>query len=178
MSGLGVKNIVLETRRLFLRPLTQADFSDLAGILQDPAVMYAYEHAFDDRETQDWLDNQLRRYENDGFGLWAAVAKETGDFVGQVGLTKQETPRGTETEIGWLLKKAYWRQGFATEAAQGCRQYAFDILKKQKVVSIIRDTNLASRRVAERLGMKPAFSFVKHYYGIDMPHIVYVSTNP
>lgn len=67
--------------------------------------MYAYEHAFDDRETQDWLDNQLRRYENDGFGLWAAVAKETGDFVGQVGLTKQETPRGTETEIGWLLKK-------------------------------------------------------------------------
>ena len=178
MSGSVVKSIVLKTRRLILRRLMQSDFSDLTEILQDPAVMYAYEHAFDDREVHDWLDRQLKRYETDGFGLWAAISKETGCFIGQVGLTQQETPRGTKTEIGWLLKKIYWHQGFATEAAEGCRQYAFDVLKKQEVVSIIRDTNFASRRVAERLGMKPMFSFIKHYYGTDMPHIVYVSTTP
>lgn len=76
------------------------------------------------------------------------------------------------------VEKACWHQGFATEAGEGCRQYAFNILKKQKVVSIIRDTNLASRKVAERLGMRPRFSFVKHYYGMDMPHIVYAVTTP
>ena len=96
MSASAAENIILETQRTFLRPLRQTDFADLAEILQDPAVMYAYEHAFDDREVQNWLDNQLRRYENDGFGLWAVISKSTGGFIGQVGLTRQETPRGTE----------------------------------------------------------------------------------
>ncbi len=178
MSASAAENIILETQRTFLRPLRQTDFADLAEILQDPAVMYAYEHAFDDREVQQWLDRQLQRYDKDGFGLWAVISKETGGFIGQVGLTRQETPRGTETEIVWLLKKSCWHQGFATKAGEGCRQYAFNVLKKQKVVSIIRDTNLASRKVAERLGMRPAFSFVKHYYGINMPHIVYAVTTP
>ena len=97
--------------------------------------------------------------------------------MGQVGLIVQQTPLGKEVEIGWLLKRKFWHQGIATEAALGCKRYAFDVLKKKKVVSIIRDTNSASRKVAERLGMKPEFSFVKHYYGMDMPHIVYSILN-
>lgn len=169
---------ILETERVFLREMTQEDFFNISLILQDAETMRAYEHAFSGQEVQDWLDRQIRRYEHDGFGLWGVVLKQDRTFIGQIGLTVQETPRGPETEIGWLLNRAYWHQGYAVEAAEGCKRYAFDVLGKKKTVSIIRDTNTASRRVAERVGMMPEFSFVKHYYGVDMPHIVYAVTNP
>ncbi len=177
MSELADNQVVLQTERTFSRLITFDDFKDLAEILQDPEVMYAYEHAFSDQEVREWLERQIKRYQDDGFGLWAVISKKTGDFMGQVGLTVQQTPLGKEVEIGWLLKRKFWHQGIATEAALGCKRYAFDVLKKKKVVSIIRDTNSASRKVAERLGMKPEFSFVKHYYGMDMPHIVYSILN-
>ena len=64
---------VVETERLLLRPLTPADRGDLCEILQDKETMYAYEHAFSDEEVDQWLQNQLRRYREEGFGLWAAA---------------------------------------------------------------------------------------------------------
>ena len=64
-------------------------------------------------------------------------------------------------------------QAHALEAAAGCKKYALEVLKEPKICSIIRDNNTASIHVAERNGLKPAGSFVKHYYGIEMPHIIY-----
>ena len=66
---------ILETERLRLRRMTQDDFPALCRILQDPDVMYAYEHAFSDEEVQEWLDRQLSRYAQYGFGLWAVELK-------------------------------------------------------------------------------------------------------
>lgn len=70
-------NLILETERLFLRELRQTDFRDLAEILQNPKVMYAYEHDFSDDDVQIWLDRQINRYKKYGFGLWAIVLKNT-----------------------------------------------------------------------------------------------------
>ena len=64
-----MKEMILETKRLLLRELKQDDFDDICKLLQDPIVMYAYEGAFSKKEVQEWLDKQLRRYQNDGFGL-------------------------------------------------------------------------------------------------------------
>ena len=109
--------MIFETERLIVRELEQADFGDLAEILQDAEVMYAYEHDFTDKDVQEWLDRQRARYEQYGFGLWAVLLKPEGLMIGQAGLTMQPY-RGEEVlEIGYLLKKKYWHRGYATEAA-------------------------------------------------------------
>lgn len=165
--------MILETKRLSLRLLTRADRGDLCEILQDSRAMYAYEHAFSDTEVDEWLSRQLERYERDGIGLWAVLRKEDGAFVGQAGLTVQDIGGKQVTEVGYLLKRRYWRQGYAAEAAMGCRDYAFRELGLEEVCSIIRDNNAPSQAVARRNGMRPVGTLVKRYYGMDMPHIIY-----
>ena len=81
--------MILQTERLLLREMTQEDFPALCRILQDEQTMYAYEGAFSDSEAQVWLDRQLERYRQLGFGLWAVILKQTGEMIGQCGLTMQ-----------------------------------------------------------------------------------------
>ena len=66
---------ILETERLVLREMAPDDYDSLCVILQDPKVMYAYEHAFSDKEVSEWLERQLIRYAKDGCGLWAVIRK-------------------------------------------------------------------------------------------------------
>lgn len=166
--------MILETERLYLRELEQSDFSALCRILQDEQTMYAYEGAFTDAEVQDWLDRQLARYKKYGFGLWAVILKETEELIGQCGLTMQPWKDGEVLEIGYLFRRDCWHKGYATEAAGGCKEYAFETLHAGEVCSIIRDTNTASQNVALRNGMEKRDNWTKHYRGVDMPHFRYV----
>ena len=168
---------ILETERLYLRKLQKKDIPRLKSILQDPEVMVAYEHAFSDQEVLDWLYKNLLRYQQDGFGLWAVCLKQTNQMIGQCGLTYQNYKNQKVVEIGYLFLKQFWHQGFATEAAIACKNYAFQTLKLQKVYSIIRDNNFASMRVAIRNGMKKIDQIVKHYYNLDLVHDVYCIHN-
>lgn len=165
--------IILETDRLVLRELSLLDKENLSLILQDKDVMYAYEHAFNDSEVDIWLNNQLRRYKDDGFGLWAVVLKDTNEFIGQCGLTVQNIGEKEVVEVGYLFKKAHWHKGYATESAIACKNYAFNTLDIDEVYSIIRDNNMPSINVAKRNGMCLKGEFVKHYYGMDMPHLIF-----
>lgn len=169
-------DFIIETERLRLRKLTEADYENLALILRDEETMYAYNGAFSEEETRAWLAKQLDRYEKYDFGLWAVVLKENGTMIGQCGLTMQDW-NGTEVlEVGYLFRREYWHHGYATEAAGACMKYAHDVLGAGEVCSIIRDTNTASQNVALRNGMKPVENevIVKHYRGADMPHHRYV----
>lgn len=165
--------MVLETQRLILREMTQADFPYLCKILQDEDVMYAYEGAFSNDEAQRWLDRQIERYKEFGFGLWAVVLKETGIMIGQCGLSMQDFNSDKVLEVGYLFQKKYWHHGYASEAAIACKEYAFDKLNAKKVYSIIRDTNITSQNVAKRNGMVCVDKFIKHYRGIDVPHFLF-----
>ena len=172
-NSIMVMKTILETPRLLLREMTTSDLPAICRVLQDEKTMYAYERAFSDEEAQAWLNNQLRRYREDGFGLWAVVLKESGEIIGQCGITLQDVNGEWIPEVGYLFERAYWHQGFATEAAIACKEYAFSVLGLDTVYSIIRDNNIASQNVAKRNGMTVCGRIVKHYYGMDMPHLVY-----
>ena len=170
--------LILETERLRLRKLEAEDFAALCRVLQDEAAMYAYAHAFSDAEVQDWLDRQRARYREDGFGLWAVELRQSGRVIGQCGLTMQDFGGRRVPEIGYLFERAHWHRGYATEAAVACKLLAFCTLELDAVYSIIRDNNLPSQAVALRNGMVPVARIVKHYWGMDMPHIVYAVRRP
>lgn len=170
---MGEQTMILETKRLYLRQLVPSDFDALCAILQDETVMYAYEHGFSEAEVQEWLDRQLMRYETDGFGLWAAVLKETGQLIGQCGLTMQNVEDKQVVEVGYLFLQSHWHKGYATEAAAACMEYAFETLNVEEVYSIIRDQNLPSLAVAKRNGMTQKGKLIKYYYGMEMPHLIY-----
>ena len=161
------------TRRLLLRELQQADLPAVARLLQNETAMYAYKHAFTDADVQAWLDRQRRRYAAHGFGLWAVVLRETGAVIGQAELTYQPYLDTQVLEVGYLLEPAYWRRGYATEAAWACRDYAFGSLGEDKVSSIIKSDNAPSIRVAERLGMTREAEFTARYFSGEQPHVLY-----
>ena len=166
--------MILETKRLYLREMNPSDFNSLCRILQDEKAMYAYEGAFSDQVVQEWPDRQIYRYQKWNFGLWAAVLKETDKMIGQCGLTMQQWKDQEVLEIGYLFERSHWHQGYATEAAKACKQYAFEKLNASEVCSIIRDSNTASQNVALRNGMVMKDQWIKHYKGVDMPHYRYV----
>ena len=165
--------MVFETERLTLREMNQDDYRDLAEILQNPNVMYAYEHDFTDMDVQIWLDRQRKRYETYGFGLWAVILKNTKEMIGQAGLTLQPYKDTEVLEIGYLLKEKFWHYGYAREAAAGCKKYAFEVLKQDKVCSVIKVDNTSSIRVAESIGMRKEDTFIARYYNGDMLHYLY-----
>lgn len=133
---------ITETRRLLIREMVPSDFDALCRILCDEEAMRAaYGNTFSIEEARNWMNRHFKRYETYGFGLWAVVLKETGEMIGQCGLTMQSWREKELLEIGYLFQKA-------------CRDYAFSALHADRVYSIIRDTHTASQNVAVRNGMK------------------------
>ena len=166
----------LETERLILREMTQGDLEALCAILCDAEVMVAaYETPFTREEAQGWLERHLKRYATLGYGLWAVVRKETGEMIGQCGLTIQHWEGEEVLEIGYLFQKAYWPKGYAAEAAMACKEYAFSVLKAPRVCSMVRNTNLAAQKVALRTGMAEEARSVKKFRGVDMTFLLYVA---
>ena len=150
-----MNRIVLETNRLQLREMTLSDMSALSLILQDEKVMYAYNGAFSDKETLAWMQKQLQRYKDYGFGLWGVFLKDTDEMIGQCGITMQEYKAAQVPEIGYLLAYNYWHKGYAVETATVCREYGFNTLKFDELYSFVWDTNVASQKVVIRYGLLP-----------------------
>lgn len=170
--------MLIETPRLRLREMTPDDLPDLTAILQDPETMRAYEGAFSDEMCQEWLARQIARYRNEGVGLWAVELRDTDEMIGQCGLTTQHILGEDVVEVGYLFNRAFWHRGYAREAAEACRDYAFDALGTDRVYAQVRDTNIASMNVAIRLGMTVRGRFVKRYRGVEMPHLAFAIDRP
>lgn len=146
--------IVTETPRLILRQITNDDVNDLATIFADPVVMKFWPSTRTYEETKQYCDGILSCYQEYGFGLWATIYKADNKLIGRCGLIPQLVDGQKEVEIGYLLAKEYWGRGLATEAAIAIKNYGFQQLNFNRLISLIVPENIASQKVAIKNGMK------------------------
>ena len=151
--------MTIETPRLILREYTPEDFTALYEIVSDPETMQHYPAPFSREKTRNWIAWNLENYQRYGFGLWAVVLKENGEFIGDCGLSLQNIDGRMLPEIGYHIRKDQQRKGYASEAAAKCMEYAFRERKLPRVYSYMKYTNVGSYSVALKNGMK----FVEEY---------------
>lgn len=152
---------VIETEKLGLRKLSVNDFEKWYEILGDPETMKYYPKPFNAEKTRSWIEWNLDNYKKYGFGLFAVILKETGEFIGDCGITMQNIYKDGRLfpEIGFHLNKKFWRKGYASRAAKACLKYAFENFKFDEIFCYQKWTNIPSRKTAEKMGM----SFRKEY---------------
>jgi RimJ/RimL family protein N-acetyltransferase len=141
------------TTRLEFREMTLADLDDLASLLGDPEVMWVYPEPYSRDEARTWIDHNRRTYRDVGFGLWLLTLRDTGEFVGECGLTPQMVEGTAEVEVGYHIRTKFQGQGLATEAAGACRDFARTVAGLPRLVALIDHRNLASQRVAAKIGL-------------------------
>ena len=144
---------ILETARLILREFVPDDTDALAEVLSDPETMRHYPAPLNRKQVDEWIERNRRRYRENGVGLGAMVLKSTSEMIGDCGITRQQVEGEWLYEIGYHLRRDFWGQGLATEAAIACREWGFANLPVNRLISLIRPENLPSCRVAERNGM-------------------------
>ena len=144
---------ILETKRCVVRELTLEDLDDLFVLYRDEEIcrytdaLHAYE---EEKELQRaYIENMYRYF---GYGLWLVFSKETGELIGRAGLEHREYHDEIELDLGYVIGTNYQRQGFATEICEAIIEYAKENTGFERINVLIKDENLASKKVAQKLG--------------------------
>lgn len=145
--------VILETERLFLREMNMEDFDALYAVLADSAIMQHYPYTFDEKRVGEWIERNMNRYEENGFGLWSVCLKDTGEMIGDCGLTLQNIDGEMLPEIGYHIRVDCQHRGYAKEAAGAVRDWAFQKTEYPALYSYCKFTNIASIKTAEAIGM-------------------------
>ncbi len=149
---------LLATERLTLRRWSEEDRDGLAAIWADPAVWRSLRPgaAPDAEFVTSRIDHHLRHWAEHGFGLWAVALAEADEVAGWAGPAHPDFAPGlaAEVEVGWSLRQPFRGRGLATEAARAAIAATFEHLEVQRAISLIHPANVASLRVAARLGMR------------------------
>jgi RimJ/RimL family protein N-acetyltransferase len=162
---------ILETQRLRLREFSQDDLDDLAAMVADEDQMRFYPRPKTRTEASAWISRNLVLYEKYGFGFWFIESLETLSFFGYCGIRPLALDGASEIEIGWHTKKTIWNQGIATEAAMAARDLAFRRFGLSRLGAIIHPDHIASRRVAENIGMHDEKTTILD----DYPAVIYTT---
>jgi RimJ/RimL family protein N-acetyltransferase len=162
---------ILETERLKLREFTHGDLDELAAMVGDDGQMTFYPRPKTREEASAWISRNLDLYKEYGFGFWLVESLVTSEFLGYCGIRPLTLEGASETEIGWHTEKTSWNQGIATEAATAVRDFAYRRFGSSQLVAIIHPNHIASRRVAEKIGMHPKQNVVLDGY----PAMIYAA---
>ena len=166
--------VILTTERLLLRHFHLMDRDAMLRVFGDAEVM----RFGDGVQTSEWVEVWLsicleRYYKTWGFGPYAVVEQSTWEVIGYCGLFYFSDVHGKpEVEIGYRLRRSTWGKGYATEAAQAIRDYAFHTLSIRRLIALIDPANTASLRVAEKIGMQ--YESEVMFEGYTHPDHVYV----
>ncbi|TSJ42520.1 GNAT family N-acetyltransferase [Fluviicola chungangensis] len=160
---------IIETPRLFLREMTPDDAENAYMLNLDPEVLrYTGDDPFEGvEEARKFLEN-YESYQKYGFGRWAMILKETGEYLGWCGL--KYTPELDEFDIGYRLMKKFWGKGYATEAAEACLDLGFNQFGMETIVGRAMPENGASVRVLEKIGL----TYLKNRMTNGTEEVVYI----
>jgi ribosomal-protein-alanine N-acetyltransferase len=147
-----------ETDRLILRELTPDDAEALYHIYHEPDVLKYFSRRPPDsiEAERAGIERHMGHYDRHGFGLWATILRESGELIGRCGLICQQVDGIEDVEVGYLLSPRFWGRGLASEAARASRDFGFRVAGCPRLISIINTQNIASKRVAAAIGMKPS----------------------
>jgi len=156
--------IFAETERLILREIVNMDVDTLFEMDSDPLVhTYLGNNPIrTKKETATIIDFIRKQYAEYGIGRWAAVEKQTGNFIGWSGLkyiTEVENNHINFYDVGYRFMPKYWGKGFATESAKAAIRYGFEMLKTNEIYGIAHINNIASRKALENCGLRYIESF-------------------
>ena len=158
---------MLETARLFLRPMNESDVAAIYALRSDAEIMrFIRAPQMNRPDVAAWINLISSLWETEKIGLCAVFDKTSNSLIGWCGLWRlQETG---ETEVGYAIAKDFQKKGLASEAAAKFLEYGFDRLNLDKIVAVARPENVASCRVMEKIGMK--FDGIGKYYDRDLAH--------
>lgn len=167
---------ILETERLWLRRQVLEDLDALWELYRDPEVTRYIPDApktYDEaREELEWFQYGHPKYPE--LGLWATIHKDTGKFIGRCGLLPWTIEGQMEVEVAFTISRPFWGQGLATEAAQAIKQYGFDKLNLPRLICLIDPDNVASQKVAAKIGMTLDHE-VDGIDGDNIPTLIYTT---
>jgi len=152
-----VKNTayIFKSERLGFRHWRNEDLKEFLKLNSDEEVMEHFPRVLSEKEVKEFIDNLKKHYSENGFTYYATEILKTKEFIGMIGLASQEynskfTPA---IDIGWRLKKSAWGNGYATEGAKRCLEYAFNELAIDKVISVCTINNYKSEKIMKKIGM-------------------------
>lgn len=147
------------TKRLVLREMDKNDFDDLYKVLADSDIMKHYPYIFDNNRVNNWINKNIDRYKIFGFGLWGVCLKDTGELIGDCGVTMQNINGQIKPEIGYHIRKNYQRKGYAKEASQAVRDWIFENTTFNTIFSYMNSENIPSIKTAISYGCR----FIEEY---------------
>jgi RimJ/RimL family protein N-acetyltransferase len=145
---------MLLTPRLILRPYLERDEAELAAILGDPETMKWWDEPLDRDEVHDWLVRSKAEQEKGRLGRLAVRLATSGELIGDCGILPMDLDGQEVYDMGWIILPTHQRKGYAKEAGFAVRDHAFEFLRLSAIHANMPVEHVASRRVAEAIGMR------------------------
>lgn len=159
--------VVIETERAQIREFKRGDIHDLSKILSDPDVMeFSSKGPLTEADTLNFINGCINSYQENGYGQWAVIGKESGRLIGYCGLSQAIVDHSAEVEIGYRLSREHWGMGLASEAVSGVLAHGFKRCNIESIVGIVSPRHSASIRVLEKVGFRNFFE--ARYCGWDV----------
>jgi ribosomal-protein-alanine N-acetyltransferase len=165
MSGV---NLELKTDRLFLRPLVQNDWEMALETFMDPEVMKFVADVSSEEALAEEMKAAIRRGAGGRIGVWCVLQRETGEKLGTAillplpieeddtdwSLVQEDRYPDADIEVGYILKRSAWGNGYATEACRRLVQFAFEETELDEIVAVTDPRNAASEKVLRKCGFR------------------------
>lgn len=153
---------IFKSERLGFRNWNSKDLDEFVKLNSDKEVMEYFPELLSKKKVVDLIEKLKHHFKKNGFTYYATEVLETKEFIGMIGLAHQKykTIYTPAIDIGWRLKKSAWGNGYATEGAKRCLEYAFNELNIQKVIAVCTVHNKKSEKVMQKIGMVKKGSFM------------------